>query len=166
MRWTLFGGSEQGPARAFWKGFFTKPGCEVAAEAGLGFLRRLLAAVYDESADALKDLRKVGFRILPGIGDPSLPYPQDEELPSWTKPYCLTDEKRLRGVRYLLTFRPFDALSKPIRRAYLAGKLHLLPFPGSLVFWGGSTLSAIVATAPAGDADPLAAHVRAARGTQ
>jgi hypothetical protein len=136
VRWTLFGGSEHGPARAFWKGFFTEPGCEVAAEAGLGFLRRLLAAVYHESADALKDLRKVGFRILPGIGDSSLPYPQDEELPSWTKPYCLTDEKRLRGVRYLLTFRPFDSLSKPIRRAYLAGKLHLLPFPGSLVFWG------------------------------
>src|SRR4051812_12600729 len=25
VRWTLFGGSEQGPARAFWRGFFTTP---------------------------------------------------------------------------------------------------------------------------------------------
>ena len=26
VRWTLFGGSEQGPARAFWQGFWTGPG--------------------------------------------------------------------------------------------------------------------------------------------
>ena len=28
VRWTLFGGSEQGPARAFWRGFFDGPGRE------------------------------------------------------------------------------------------------------------------------------------------
>ena len=38
VRWTLFGGSEQGPARAFWKGFFTAPGCEMPAEEGSGLL--------------------------------------------------------------------------------------------------------------------------------
>ena len=32
VRWTLFGGSEQGPARAFWKGFWTAPGRELPAE--------------------------------------------------------------------------------------------------------------------------------------
>jgi len=42
----------------------------------------------------------------------------------------------LRGVKYLLTFRPFGKLPAAVRRAYLAGELHLLPFPGSLVFWG------------------------------
>ena len=136
VRWTLFGGSEQGPARAFWKGFFTAPGCEMAADEGLGFFRRLLSVAYGQSPDRLHDLHKAGFRILPGLGDPSLPYPQEDELPSWTKPYLLTDQRRLRGVRYLLTFRPFGSLSAPIRRAYLAGELHLLPFPGSLVFWG------------------------------
>jgi hypothetical protein len=26
VRWTLFGNSEQGPGKAFWKGFFTAPG--------------------------------------------------------------------------------------------------------------------------------------------
>jgi hypothetical protein len=39
-------------------------------------------------------------------------------------------------VKYLLTFRPFQDLPAGVRRAYLAGRLHLLPFPGSLVFWG------------------------------
>ena len=68
VRWTLFGGSEQGPARAFWKGFFTAPGCEMPAEEGLGFFRRLLAAAYGESPDRLHDLHKAGFRILPGPG--------------------------------------------------------------------------------------------------
>src|SRR5262249_32569193 len=34
------------------------------------------------------------------------------------------------------TFRPFDKLPAPVRKAYLSGDLYLLPFPGSLVFWG------------------------------
>ena len=138
VRWTLFGGSEQGPSRAFWKGFFTAPGCELAADIGLGFFRRLLRTAYGASPDGFQDLKKAGFRILPGLGDPSLPYLQDDELPSWTQPYLVSDAKPIRGVRYLLTFRPFGLLPKSIRRAYLAGELHLLPFPGSLVFWGAS----------------------------
>ena len=136
VRWTLFGGSEQGPARAFWKGFFVAPVCEIAAADGLDFFRRLLVAAYGESLEQVRDLRKAGFRILPGVDDSTLPYPPDDELPSWTEPYVLTDQSRLRGVRYLLTFRPFGSLPPAIQRAYLAGELHLLPFPGSLVFWG------------------------------
>ena len=69
VRWTLFGGSEQGPSRAFWKGFFTAPGREIAAEEGLGFFRRLLAAAYGESPDPNCSIcSKAGFRILPGAG--------------------------------------------------------------------------------------------------
>jgi hypothetical protein len=136
VRWTLFGGSEQGPARGFWKGFFTAPGGPVAADVGLGFFRRLLAAAHGQSPEELHDLKRAGLRILPGLGDPGLPYPQDEELPSWTEPFLLKDGKSAGGVRYLLTFRPFGLLPRAIRRAYLAQELHLLPFPGSLVFWG------------------------------
>ena len=136
VRWTLFGGSEHGPAKAFWKGFFTAPGKELAADAALGFFRRLLAAAYGLPPEQLHDLHKAGFRILPGLGDSSLPYSQDEPLPLWTEPYLLADDSPLRGVRYLLTFRPFGSLPKTVRRAYLAGRLALLPFPGSLVFWG------------------------------
>lgn len=136
VRWTLFGGSEHGPAKAFWKGFFTAPGQELATDAALGFFRRMLATAYGLPPEQLHDLHKAGFRILPGLGDPSLPYSQEEPLPSWTEPYLLADDAPLRQVRYLLTFRPFGALPRAVRRAYLAGKLALLPFPGSLVFWG------------------------------
>ena len=34
VRWTLFGGSEQGPERAFWQGFFTGPGREISPHEG------------------------------------------------------------------------------------------------------------------------------------
>jgi hypothetical protein len=39
-------------------------------------------------------------------------------------------------VKYLLTFRQFGRLPAPVRNGYLGGRLALLPFPGSLVFWG------------------------------
>jgi hypothetical protein len=42
----------------------------------------------------------------------------------------------LENVKYILTFRPFGTLPAPIRKAYLSGRVHLLPFPGSLIFWG------------------------------
>ena len=40
------------------------------------------------------------------------------------------------SVQFLLTFRPFVDLPADVQEAYLVGRLHLLPFPGSLVFWG------------------------------
>ncbi|MGD0655757.1 MAG: M28 family peptidase [Thermoguttaceae bacterium] len=135
VRWTLFGGSEQGPEWAFWQGFFTAPGREIPEAEGADFFRRLLNAAYDESFDKLADLKKTGFRILPGIGDPGLPYKQDVPIPSWTKRYLLSQRERIGGVKYLLTFRPFGRLPKAVQNAYLSGDLNLLPFPGSLVFW-------------------------------
>jgi hypothetical protein len=135
VRWTLFGGSEQGPARAFWEGFWTAPDRELPEEAACQFFCRLLRAAYGESAASPSDLRRAGFRILPGSGDCSLPY-AEERLPSWTTPYLFAEGERLGRTKYLLTFRPFGQLPKNVRRAYLAGDLHLLPFPGSLLFWG------------------------------
>ncbi|MBV8199253.1 MAG: hypothetical protein JOZ15_01390, partial [Acidobacteria bacterium] len=43
VRWTLFGASEQGPARPFWRGFFSAPGKELDPAAALAFCRRLTA---------------------------------------------------------------------------------------------------------------------------
>jgi hypothetical protein len=133
--WTLFGSSEQGPAQAFWKSFYTAPGQEASPEQGLPFFRRLLAQVYGESVAALEDLRTAGFRILPLAGGGASAWPA-EPLPSWTANYLLTEGQPLGGIRYLLTFRPFRDLPPAVRRKYLAGDLHLLPFPGSLIFWG------------------------------
>ena len=65
VRWTLFGNSEQGPGKAFWKSFFTAPGVEAPPEVGIGFFCRLLQAVYGENVADADGLRRAGFRILP-----------------------------------------------------------------------------------------------------
>ena len=136
VRWTFFGGSEQGPDRAFWKSFYSAPGLERRPEHAVDFVRRLLRGAYGETPGRLTDLRQAGFRILPGSGESACRLWRQGPLPSWTAPFLFREGERLNGVNYLLTFRPFGSLPKAVRRAYLEGRLHLLPFPGSLIFWG------------------------------
>lgn len=136
LRWTFFGASEQGPGKAFWKGFFTAPRREAPEDQGPGFIRRLLSTVYNEPSEKLVDLRQSGFRILAQGNDLPFPFWREGPFPSWTRPLQLNPRQPIRNVKYLLTFRPFQYLPASIRRAYTAGHLHLLPFPGSLVFWG------------------------------
>ena len=69
VRWTFFGSSEQGPDRAFWKSFYRAPGREHPPEYAVDFIRRLLHAAYGETPERLADLRRAGFRILPGSGE-------------------------------------------------------------------------------------------------
>jgi hypothetical protein len=159
VRWTLFGGSEQGPERAFWQSFFVSPGREAPPELALDFVRRLLTQVYGEHAAALGDLRRAGFRILPSADGANaeamaLAWPQSD-LPSWTEPYLWTAKQSLRGVKYLLTFRPFGRLPAPVQAAYAAGTLHLLPFPGSLVFWGAPPYAQLLKELPLSMQIPL-----------
>lgn len=136
LRWTVFGGSQQGPARPFFRSFFTAPRQERPAEEGLDFFRRLLAAAYGERVEELTDLRRAGFRIFPD--SKSTGYRAEGPWPNWMNDLLWghsSSRQSLRGVRYLLTFTPFALLPASVRRAYLAGDLHLLPFPGSLLFW-------------------------------
>jgi Peptidase family M28 len=147
LRWTLFGGSEQGPARPFWRGFFTGPGVEAPAGAGLRFFGALLHLVYGETAATADGLYDAGFRILPA-GEPLVDHWDEGPLPGWARPFLLGDRQSLAGVKYLLTFGPFSRLPVPVRRAYLAGRLHLLPFPGSLVFWGAPAFHRLRADLP------------------
>ena len=102
----------------------------------MDFFRRLLAAAYQEPMDRLADLRRAGSRIYSSPEYATLPFWDEEPLPLWTAPLRWNPEQSLRGVRYLLTFCPFCRLPTTVRRAYLAGNLHLLPFPGSLLFFG------------------------------
>jgi hypothetical protein len=134
VRWTLFGTSEQGPGRAFWKGFFTSPKVELPAGEAVGFFCRLLKAVYGEHADGAAGLYRAGFRILPD-DDPPFPF-WSEQLPSWTADFLLPARPGRDPAKYLLTFRPFGRLPAAVRKAYLGGTLRLLPFPGSLTYWG------------------------------
>ena len=57
-------------------------------------------------------------------------------LPLWTKKFIINDDKSVVNAKYLLTFIPFKMMSETLKNRYLSGYLHLLPFPGSLVFWG------------------------------
>ena len=136
VRWTVFGCCEQGPARPFWQSFFHSPGHEQPEEQSLAFVRDLLADVYDIEADQLDNLHKAGLRFLPCETDGDDPVWQDGPLPRWVEPFRMEDDDYLRHVRWILTFRPFSRLPARVRHAYLEGKLHLLPCPYSLVFWG------------------------------
>ena len=134
--WTFFGSSEQGPERAFWKGFYSAPGQELPKPESLSFIIRLLGKAFGERAVDPAQLGKIGFRILPSEKNERFPYWNEDPLPSWSRPYLIEEQASWDGVRYLLTFRPFGRLPATVRERYLAGKLALLPFPGSLVFWG------------------------------
>ena len=148
VRWTLFGASEQGPARAFWRSFFLHSRRQRPLEQGEDFIRRLLSTIYGEPHERLTDLRKAGFRILSLGDDLGYPFQGEEPLPRWTESYLWTKGQPARSVRYLLTFRPFPYLPSPIRLAYLRGELHLLPCPGSLLFWGVQGLDRLLAELP------------------
>jgi hypothetical protein len=136
VRWTLFGSSEQGPARAFWRSFFLAPRRQAPAEMGEEFIRRLLHTVYDIPLGELMDLHKAGLRILPIEKYLAWPHWREEPLPDWAKRYLWAKNQSVKAVRFLLTFRPFATLPEPIQQAYLDEQLHLLPCPGSLLFWG------------------------------
>jgi len=134
VRWTLFGASEQGPERPFWKSFYTAPGVERPASEAIQFFQRLLTAVHGES---IGDLRKSGFRVASDM---------DELLPSWTTP--LRWKRGAKDVRFLLTFQPFAELDASIQKAYFDGKLHLMPCPASLTFWGSQRFKKLSAQLP------------------
>ncbi len=161
VRWTLFGSSEHGPERAFWRSFAARSG---AGEAdAIAFLARLLRTAYGEEAHDASELAALGFRILPtGPYHPRREWA--EELPAWAAAFGLGDGGPFEGVRYLLTFRPFATLPAQVRALYLDGRLHLLPFPGSLVFWGMPTFLRLAAELPAGMQLPLLRLTRRHRG--
>jgi len=158
VRWTLFGNSEQGPGKAFWKSFFTAPQVEAPPEFGIGFLCRLLHSVYGECIEGADGLRRAGFRILPE-DQPDFPFWNEGELPSWAKSFLLRDDEPSDLVKYLLTFRQFGRLPAPVREAYIGGRLALLPFPGSLVFWGVERARLVYPQLPLALQVPLLANV-------
>ncbi|HNV69952.1 MAG TPA: hypothetical protein PKO06_09655, partial [Candidatus Ozemobacteraceae bacterium] len=141
IRWTLFGSSELGPEYAFWKSFFQDDNPDKAASSFCTWTRAFLNRAYGLSLRSDEDLLASGFAVLPSESDP--------DFPDWVRcsmPAAL--DKRLvlsaqtnastSGLRYLLTFTPFQRLPESIQTAYLTGTLHLLPCPASLIFWYSS----------------------------
>jgi hypothetical protein len=136
VRWTLFGTSEQGPGKAFWRSFFHAPEVEAPVEEAHNFLAELLTRCYGVSPRAARDPARAGLRVLPGGTDGLLRRYNDGPYPSWVEPLLYHRRDGLEGVRFLLTFRPFALLPAEVQEAYVRGELHLLPFPGSLLFFG------------------------------
>ncbi|MGB8214501.1 MAG: M28 family peptidase [Anaerolineales bacterium] len=150
MLWTFFGGSEQGPETVFWKSFFSAPGVELPVEAFTGFITTLLSEVYQQKISSPSMLMDVGFRILPSEAAGT-----DLRLPAWAGEFLVDDGAAWDKVRYLLTFRPFGLLPAQVMANYLAGQLNLLPFPGSLVFWGMPTYARLQKQLPLAGQIPL-----------
>ena len=135
--WTFFGGSEQGPEKAFWKSFYESRKKELPESVFLSFMQWIFNHAYGihlKSPRAFTQSRvpdTSGRRGLSSFllenGNPSL---LDKGIPH-QRPGHGVDP-----IRYLLTFRPFDQLPSPVKEKYFDGKLHLLPFPGSMVLWG------------------------------
>jgi hypothetical protein len=125
--WTFFGNSIHEPEQAFWKSFFTSPGKEVSETESISFFTGLLSEAYNEKLTDGESLYNAGFRIM--TSDLTL-------LPAWTKRFIEKDDSSFMNVKYLLSFRPFSQMSETLKSKYLSGSLSLIPFPGSLVFWG------------------------------
>jgi Peptidase family M28 len=163
VRWTLFGSSDLGPERAFWRGFNSEPGREDGA-AAVAFLCRLLRQAYGEDLSDAEDLRARGLRVLTSGGHHPRPGWNVDPLPGWATALAVGDGGPFEGVRYVLTFRPFASLPERVRRGYLEGTLHLLPFPGSLVFWGMPTFVRLADGLPLAPQLPLLRLTRRHRG--
>jgi hypothetical protein len=136
--WSLCGCSEQGPALPFWKGFYSAPGRPLAAERGLALFRRLLTEVYHVPEALAQDPVRAGLRVLPAGEDEQFPFWGREPFPPWCEELLWDGRGSVRRVKFLLTFRPFARLPSAVPQAYVAGELHLWPFPGSLLFWGAT----------------------------
>ena len=128
VRWTFFGNSIETPEQAFWKSFYKDSEHEKPEKEFQQFMSGILIDAYGEQVKDTDNLNSSGFRILQSENDAI--------LPTWTKPYLVSDDDTLENIKYLLTFRPFSTLPFTVKEKYLSGKLNLLPFPGSLVFWG------------------------------
>ena len=134
--WTLFGASEQGPEKAFWKSFYESPETEAGESRFLKLMQWVFDQAYGTVVKNMEHLKSLGFRIL--VSGNSFPFPHWEmkNYPSWIQSLMIHDGETFEKVTYLLTFRPYGMLPGPVRSRYISGHIHLLPFPGSLMPWG------------------------------
>lgn len=128
VNWTFFGGSIHGPELAFWKSFYNGTDKEKPETESQSYINNILEGAFGEKQGISLNS---GFKILPSGSK--------DELPSWTKAYLSDDKDSFDQVKYLLTFCPFSKLPSIVVSKYFSGELSLLPYPGSLVFWGMPT---------------------------
>jgi Peptidase family M28 len=125
--WTFFGNSIHEPEYVFWKSFFTAPGKEISENESISFFTGLLSEAYGINIYDVESLYNAGFRIMTSV---------EALLPGWTRKFLINSDSSFTNVKYLLTFRPFSEMPEIVKNNYISGSLSLIPFPGSLVFWG------------------------------
>ena len=91
--WTLFGASEQGPEKAFWKSFYGSPGKELPVSAFLSFMHWVFKNAYGIELKDTEHMRNLGFRILPSGDSFPFTYWSMKALPSWTGALILGDSE-------------------------------------------------------------------------
>ena len=128
VTWTFFGNSIDDPEKTFWKSFYNSPDQEIPADSAISFFSGIINKAYGIKISEDESLFNAGFRILPAS--------KEVHLPGWTNKFLADDSSGWDKVKFLLTFKPFINLPVRVKELYLAGNLNLLPFPGSLVFWG------------------------------
>ena len=154
VTWTFFGCSTLGPETAFWKNFLLVPAEENAEDLFVSFFSDLMSDAYSEKCSGRESLFQSGFRILQS----------ENTLPEWAEQFTVKDDPFPPDTKYLLTFRPFTALPIAAKDLYFSGKLSLLPFPGSLVFWGMPGYKKLKEKFPLGGQIPLLNLVGRSRG--
>jgi hypothetical protein len=126
VKWTFFGGSTLNPETAFWKNFPDNASAEKNEQEFVSLFSEIITEAYNINCSDRRSLLQAGFRVLQ----------PDAGLPGWVKPFIVSNDAVPPETAFLLTFKPFRDLSPAVRELYLSGRLSLLPFPGSLVFWG------------------------------
>jgi hypothetical protein len=129
--WTLFGASDEGPGRPFWRSF----GPRDAERFG-----KTIAWATRTRPASLEGVRVLG---------------DDEELPEFARGLRLLDDRALEHTGVLVTFRPFANLPAAVRDAFLAGRLQLLPHPASLIFFEHPGYRRLAAVLPRARQIPL-----------
>lgn len=142
VRWTFFGGGVKAPEYDFWKSF----GSGISS---FEFIKAILNMVYSENIVDECSLKAAGFGVL-----------HDEtcgiDADKWAEPFQIDSlGSQIDDLKYLLTFKAFKELPEKIRSRYLDGKLALLPFPGSLVFYGMPSYKKLADELPMGMQIPL-----------
>jgi hypothetical protein len=129
--WTLFGASDEGPARPFWRSF------------GPRDAERFQRIIGWAAGAPLASLE--GVRVLA----------EDDDLPEFARALRLDEGAALSGTRVLVTFRPFATLPRAVQDAVLAGGLQLLPHPASLIFFEHPGYRRLAASLPRARQIPL-----------
>jgi hypothetical protein len=129
--WTLFGASDDGASRPFWRSFGPRD-----AER----FQKTLAWARGTPLVSLE-----GVRVLA----------DDDDLPEFARGLRLGEAELPSDARVLVTFRPFASLPRAVQGAVLAGRLQLLPHPASLIFFEHAGYRRLAAALPRARQIPL-----------